>query len=171
MRLFIAIDIDNYLHKEILRYHSDINEDGLRLTSSFHITLKFLGEVSKEQQVNIENSLKKIKHSKLKLTTSQIGFFPNKNHIRVVWLEALKKLQEKVEFALEKFNFKKEFDFHPHITIARVSYLKDKKAFLDKVDKSNIKKHELNVDNFKLYESTLTSTGPIYKILKEYKLN
>ena len=60
--------------------------------------------------------------------------------------------------------------FLGHITLGRVKFVKDKKQFIEKLKSIKIEEKELKVDSFKLYKSTLTSQGPIYEVIEEYKL-
>ena len=107
------------------------------------------------------------------LTLNKIGVFPNENHIRVIWLGLqenlnLNKLQNNIENSLKEFNFKKEFKFHSHITLARVSFIKNKEKFNETLNKTKTKEKGFPVNRFILYESTLTKQGPIYNELKDF---
>lgn len=172
MRLFIALDLDNEEYFKELQ--NQLNSDNLKASfpKSFHLTLKFLGETDKTQQI-IE-ALKSIKFKELNLKTTKIGVFPNENYIRVIWLglddnQELEKLQNNIEKALEPFKFKKDYnDFHPHITLARVKFIKDKEALKQLMLKIQPKPLEFKINKFSLYSSELTSKGPIYKEIKSF---
>ena len=119
MRLFIAIDVSD----EISDYCKELQKliKG-SLTRSFHITLKFLGEVNNPDEIT--EKLSNIKFEEFTLKTTDIGYFPNERFIRVIWLgiensDALLKLQESIETSLKEF--KSDHKFHPHITLARVN--------------------------------------------------
>ncbi|MBN2368604.1 RNA 2',3'-cyclic phosphodiesterase [Candidatus Woesearchaeota archaeon] len=175
MRLFIAIDFpDNFLDipKSIQASLFDISVRA-KLTSSFHLTLRFLGEVSDSQKEQIVEKLSGISFPSFTLCTSSLGVFPNNKYIRVVWLglensEELKILQKNIESSLSSFSFRKDFAFHPHITLARVSNVDNKSAFLDKMRGLSHRKACFEVDRFTLYESVLKPQGPEYKKLKEF---
>ncbi len=172
MRLFIAIDPSIEVQKYIKRIQARLDKDlaKLRLTSSFHLTLKFLGDVNRELCEKVIENLKKIKFDKFKLKTSNIGVFPSQNYVRVIWLGVqenivLNKLQQDIENALK---VKKDFQFHPHITLARVSFVKDKTRFKEFLQKIKTEEKSFDVDSFILYESTLTKEGPVYTKLKTF---
>jgi len=172
MRLFIAIDSSKEIQDYLLEIQNklDTQNANLRAVKSFHLTLKFLGDVKNPE--DIIKKLKQIKFKKFDLTLSTLGVFPNENHIRVVWLglnesEELINLYQDIENTLEQFKFKKDFKFHPHFTLARVSFVKDKTKFNQNLEKINIEEKTFSVNDFVLYESTLTPTGPIYKIRKK----
>ena len=175
MRLFIAIDPSIEVQEYIKIIQTKLDKDlaKLRLTSSFHLTLKFLGDVNEELSEKIIEKLGSVKYEKFELKTSNKGVFPNKNYIRVVWLGLqenliLNKLQNNIENALKEFKFKKDFKFHPHFTLARVSFVKDKQNFNESLQKIKTEEKSFPVKKFILYESTLTKQGPIYKTLKTF---
>jgi len=175
MRLFIAIDVSKEVQEYIKIIQGKLDKDlaKLRLTSSFHLTLKFLGDVNEELSERIIEKLSSVKYEKFELKTSNIGVFPNKNYIRVVWLGLqenliLNKLQNDIENSLKEFKFKKDFKFHSHITLARVSFIKDKEKFNEFLNKIKTEEKSFPVNSFILYESTLTKQGPIYNKLKDF---
>ena len=175
MRLFIAIDVSKEVQEYIRIIQGKLDKDlaKLRLTPSFHLTLKFLGDVNEGLSEKIIENLKKIKFDKFELKTSNIGVFPNKNYIRVIWLGlqeslALNKLQNDIENSLKEFRFKKDFKFHPHFTLARVSFVKDKVKFKDSLKKIKTEEKSFPVSKFYLYQSILTKEGPIYTKLKDF---
>jgi 2'-5' RNA ligase len=175
MRLFVAIDTPKELgdYFKSLQTQLDKASAKLRLTSSFHLTLKFLGDIDEKTAEKIIRRLEKIKSNPFILKTENIGVFPNSNYVRVVWVglsknQELISLQKNIDNVLEEFNFKKDFDFHPHITLARVGFVSDNTKFNESIKKIKIGEKSFEVKNFILYESNLTPKGPIYKIKKEF---
>ena len=73
-----------------------------------------------------------------------------------------------IETALKKFRFKKDFKFHPHITLARVSFVKDKEKFQELL-KIKTEEKSFSVNKFTLYKSELTPVGPIYTKLQDFQ--
>ena len=161
MRLFIAVDLPSDIENYFLDLQNKL--DNVRLTKSFHLTLLFLGNIDNLNKIvsNLEN----IKCDPFKLTTTQIGAFPNKNYIKVIWvgLEEEEKLNRLVDEIDSILNIKREHKFHPHITLARVN---------KKINFPEIKLHSFTfpVTCFVLYQSILTREGPIYKKIKKFKL-
>jgi len=171
MRLFVAIDLDQESYFQQIQ--EKIPETKATYPKIFHLTLKFLGETDKQQE--IAQALEKIKFKTFKLKTTKIGIFPSENYIRVVWLglednNELKKLQQDVEKLLEPFKFKKDHVFHPHITLARIKFIKpaQKKDFIEKLKQIKIEEKEFQVKEFKLIKSELTREGPIYEDVKVF---
>jgi 2'-5' RNA ligase len=166
MRVFIAIDLDEEDYFKMIQ--KQIPNIRASYPKTFHLTLKFLGETDKQE--GIIKALKQIKFKHFKLNTTKIGVFPSESYIRVVWLglnenTSLIKLQEDIEKALENFNFKKDFDFHPHITLARIKFIKpsEKENFVKELKKIKITEKEFEVKEFKLIKSELTKEGPVYE--------
>ena len=170
MRCFIAIDLENDYFKELQSQIKDIKGT---FPKSFHLTLKFLGEVEENKADKIKELLRKIRFEQFNIYSSNIGFFPNENYIRVVWIgleprDRIIELQKKIDNELLKL-FPKEKKFEPHITLARIKYIKDKGKFKELVKNIKVEKIEFKVDNFKLMKSTLTKQGPIYEVIETFK--
>ncbi|MBI2647018.1 RNA 2',3'-cyclic phosphodiesterase [Candidatus Woesearchaeota archaeon] len=169
MRLFIAIDF-NELKDCFIEMQEQLPKNvKLSLTSSFHITLKFLGEVQPNKVDDIINILKNIKFKPFSVFLDKVGIFPTENYIRVIWAglnpeDRILELQKNIDNSLKDF-FKKEKDFKAHITLARVKYIKDKKQFLEQLRKIKVDNKKLEVRGFSLIKSTLTPKGPIYEDL------
>ena len=169
MRLFIAIDF-NELKDCLVNLQSQIDKSLAKLkeVSVFHLTLKFLGEVSEDKISIIKEKLKQIKFKPFSLTLDKIGVFPDENYIKVIWIDITPKeqvieLQKNIEDVLKEFNFKKDFDFHPHITLARVKFVKDKETFIKTLKEINVDEKTIGVKDFKLIKSTLKIGGPVYE--------
>jgi len=169
MRLFIAIDF-NGLKEYFDELNNKIDDSLARMkkTNDFHLTLKFLGEISDDKIKLIKDRLSKINFDKFTLVLDKIGVFPNENHINVIWVGVkpdikLKDLQTKIEESLKEFNFKKEFEFHPHITLARVKFINDKDKFVSNLNEIKVGNKRLVVENFRLVKSELRPNGPVYE--------
>lgn len=175
MRLFIAIDISKELKEEVVRLQKKlVISKNIKLVTkeNFHFTLKFLGD--KHSPEKVIEILDTINFETFFMTDSNIGFFPNDKKIKVVWLgfehsSELMMLQRVIEDKLKTL-FKKEFEFIPHLTIARIKYLSpEENNKLRQIKNKNIKKFEFKIDSFKLIKSTLTDKVPMYETLKEFK--
>lgn len=174
MRIFIAIESPESFNNYFKELQNTIKNDiKATFTKSFHLTLKFLGEIEEIKVEKIKALLKKIKFSSFNLSLSNIGVFPNENYIRVVWIglnpvDKIITLQQKIDTTLSDLDFKKEKKFHPHITLARIKHIKDKREFIERLKKIKIKKLDFTLNKFKLIKSTITPEGPIYEDLGNY---
>jgi len=171
MRLFIAIEIPKNIKEHLAEIQEKIkdNENKIKFVKKeqIHFTLKFLGEVQPNIAEQIKNNLKKITLEPFSVFLSDIGVFPSESYIRVVWIglkpeERVLELQRNVDESLKKL-FKKENNFKPHLTLARVKYIKNKEDFIKKLKNIGVENKKIDVNNFKLINSTLTPKGPVYE--------
>ncbi|MBI2655775.1 RNA 2',3'-cyclic phosphodiesterase [Candidatus Woesearchaeota archaeon] len=175
MRLFIAIDF-NELKDSFIGLQAQLPKNAkLSFVKSFHLTLKFLGEVQPNRVDEIAGILKTIKFEAFSVFTDSIGIFPTENYIRVVWVglkpeDKIIELQKNVDEYLKNL-FKKEKNFEPHITLCRVKYPEDKKSFVDEVKKIKVENKKIEIKDFRLVKSTLISKGPVYEDLEVFNSN
>lgn len=132
MRLFIAIDFDKYTKQKIYELQKEIRARSIKgrwkHIDNFHLTLKFLGEVSQEKLSLLDNLLNSIAFSNQRfwIKLDQVGYFDGNDSIRVIWIgvdgeiEKLNELYYKIENQLYSIGFEKEKrQYKPHITIAQ----------------------------------------------------
>lgn len=175
MRLFIAFDVSEEVKNHLLDLQEQLPKDSkLNLVKEFHETLKFLGDVDEKKVDKIKAMLSNVDFTQFAANTKGIGVFPDEKLIRVVWvgLEPKDKiigLQQEIETALLDM-FPKDTRFHPHLTLARVKFVKNKKDFIKKLNRLTIKDIEFPVSSFKLIKSTLTPEGPVYEDVAEFSL-
>ena len=95
----------------------------------FHLTLKFLGNVSQERLSGIVEVISRVTPSipPFAVSVSGMGVFPNTRDPRVIWMGVrsvendLGRLQEGIEKGLEPLEFSREGrSFHPHFTLGRL---------------------------------------------------
>lgn len=173
MRLFVAIDLSKKAIQEVERVQNVIvnrNVEGSKV-KDFHLTLKFLGEVKDDNVPKIVEALKQVKIIPFKIKLDRLGVFPNTTLVRVIWIgleerRELRYLHEDIRNALPEFV--DEHKFHPHLTLARVKFIKDKIGFGDKLDRTEVEPVESDIKSFTLYKSTLTPKGPVYEKIHEF---
>lgn len=181
MRLFIAFELPESIVSELKKAQDYIVEKyrkELKPVSSFHLTLRFLGDVDDPEK--IMTALSRIRFNKFRTRLSDLGFFPDEDYIRVVWAglqpdKEIKDLQKMIDSATDFIETKKsnDKDFHAHVTLARVRFMKDpdKKDFVKLVRSQKIPELEFEVSSFKLIKSELTPQGPVYEDLAEFSLS
>ncbi len=172
MRTFIAINLPEKIKDKISETTKEFLDKGIKKVrkQNLHLTLKFLGDVDEKKLEEIKQTLKTVNYVKFEISLKNIGFFPNKEFIKVVWIGIEKRrnevigLQKQIDQKLEKCGFRPEINYEPHLTIARVKSIKDKKEFLDKIKEIKFKDN-FSVSKFELMESNLSPSGPVYKEL------
>lgn len=183
MRSFIAIDLSPEVKSalaSLIKNLQQIRAD-IRWVSknSFHLTMKFLGEITETDLDQIVINMETIARQSqpFSLECRSTGYFPEKGTPRVLWagvvLSAeLKDLQRRLEGTFEKLGFpKEEREFHPHLTLGRVKSSRNLDAvirILKKYENKSFGKTEVKA--ITLFESILRPTGAEYRVLKEAKL-
>ncbi len=163
MRLFIAIGLDEFSDHFNAKIEKIKNIEGIKATypRSFHITLKFFGEVDDPQ--NIIDQIEKIDHKRFSFCLSSLGHFGDRVFFQeIVDLKGgLLRLQEDIE----KVFGKEERSFHPHITLARIRSITS--TALTNYLKIKIEETigQIDVSSFSLFRSELTPQGPRYTII------
>lgn len=177
IRAFIAVELPGGFLPEIEHIGSLLKMPGVKLVESglVHITLKFLGDIHEDKVEPIVSSLSEIKCKPFEAGIRGIGVFPKPSYVRVIWLGAqgdFDTLHREVERVLTPFRFKKEGDFTPHATLARVKEPVNRIELMERI--KNIGDADLgtfNVSSISLKKSTLTPCGPVYETLREIKLS
>ncbi|MBI4149436.1 RNA 2',3'-cyclic phosphodiesterase [Candidatus Woesearchaeota archaeon] len=172
MRIFIAIHPPEELNEVFRRLQRALPHAGLSFPKTFHLTLKFLGEVPEKDVAAVRKALQGIAVVPFSLTTSGIGVFPNESFIKVVYVgikgEGIRQLQKSVDAALKGIGFPSEKEFSPHITIARVKVLQDKHEFAKAIKAIPREDHAFAVHAISLMKSTLAKGGAVHEQLEEY---
>lgn len=181
-RIFIGINISEQARTKIAEYSKDLRNQfpdvkaGWVQPESFHLTLKFFGEVQIEQLPLIADSTANVakRFTPFSLATGKTGVFPNGRNPRVIWLGItdLESRTDKIarDLASESKNLGFEPDFRtyfPHLTIAR---LRDsvRSAELVKIHLGEeIEPVEFRVSEIIIFESKLKSTGSEYIPIKK----
>ncbi len=181
VRAFLAIDLPDSLRNEIGKIQGRLRPQvsGIRWTrpESIHLTLKFFGDISGDEIETlsrlIENTAGGV--SPFSLGLGALGAFPGARRPRVLWVglggdvEALVKLQQKIERDLETCGFKSESrPYKPHLTMGR---FRDpgKSSGLERA-LENIKDvyraESILAEGLTLFKSDLTPGGALYTALR-----
>ncbi|AEA47827.1 2'-5' RNA ligase [Archaeoglobus veneficus SNP6] len=181
MRLFIAVDMSDEVRERIASLEGILKKyRGLKPVENhnIHITLRFLGEVPEVRVGVIKDRLSRIYFPPFKMHLKGIGFFPNANHVRVVWVgveegkEEITKLANAVGSEMKKLGFKEDKPFVAHATIARIKRLTpdERRKLLEELNNVEDDFGWMSVEDFRLKKSTLTPKGPIYDDVEIYPL-
>jgi len=174
-RCFIALDLSRECRQEIQRIQDLLKKKGLFLgrftePENLHLTLKFLGEISEEQILEVKKRLKEIKMTKLPCELGEVGVF-SKSFVKIVWTrlhgKSIFELQKQIDQQLLGL-FEKEIRFMSHITIARVKNVPDKKSFFEYLKSIKPKPVKFIAKSFVLKKSELLLEGPTYTDLEEF---
>jgi RNA 2',3'-cyclic 3'-phosphodiesterase len=190
MRLFVALDIDPEIRRRIgefrdkmRAYAPDVRWVG---PETFHITLQFLGETQKPDEIS--SALRQVRGAAIALSFRGTGFFPNPKSPRVLWVgiesdEHLQELASSIVEALQPLGFKRdEGPFIPHLTLARSGSGRPKPVRGEQAA-SGLRTVRVKVESeppadfgtmtareFCLYQSTLSPAGAKYTKLATFPL-
>ena len=181
MRAFIAIPCPGELKAEMEEAQKKIKGFGdLKNVApdNIHLTLRFLGEIDVEQVEGIIRALEGIKkEGGFEVCIKGVGAFPGPGSARVLWAgvekgdKELQELHESVGCALLPFGFAREDGFSSHYTLARVKHLRDRDGLRKVLDEYKEKTFGcFQADRFCLMKSELRRTGPVYCVIKEFRL-
>ncbi len=178
MRLFIALDFSDAAKEEIYK-------EARKALSSFHyrhkmveiqhlhITLRFFGEMDKNQADEILKSMEGFAFpSKEVIFDNRIGWFYRKNKGFPLFLKLIQGSQYvKTMYStlMNQMKLEEEQNFYPHLTLAR---LKDAPPSKDDLGSPELENAiATSAERIVLFESELTKKGPVYKELKSIILS
>ena len=192
MRLFVAIDLESQIRERVAEFASGLQRAApdvrWTLPESWHITLKFIGEVAPDRLPKIKEQLDKINAGPADIHVRGTGFFPNPRSVRVFWAgvqgdSALAALAEAVDRSLGSISIPfEERPFTPHLTLARSAsagrgtqpsasakqqFAKLQQA-LEKVPAPDF--GTMTAREFVLYQSKTSPKGAEYTKLARYEL-
>lgn len=135
IRTFIAVDLPSSVLDALEQITSQLQEKLPNTpvrwvdVQKMHLTLKFLGDISKENIGMVEKILlsEGVKRPVMEIGIGGIGAFPKMRHPRVIWIgvEAppdLFDLRRGIEDGIARlgYNYDK-YEFTPHLTLGRIS--------------------------------------------------
>lgn len=183
MRAFIAIELAEDMRaalaqkQERLRAVCAHNQE-IRWTrpEGWHLTLKFLGELSVERAQEVIAALHTLRGlEKFAVEVKGFGFFPDARRPRVLWAgieapPALAELAERIEAAVQKLGFsREERPFRPHLTLARFRTPRPEPTLEAALREANsLSLGHSEVSEFFLFESRLRPGGAEYRKVAQF---
>ncbi len=174
MRAFIAIELPGSIREALAgkqeRFRRVSPDARWTRPEGIHLTLKFLGEISAEQEAQVKEALGGIgPFAKFAVSVNGFGFFPDAKRPRVFWagLDAppgLALLAEQVENAVAPLGFPKENRaFRPHLTLARFKIPRPQPKLAAILAASGVSDlGTFEVSEYFLWQSRLLPGGPEY---------
>ena len=180
IRCFIAIELSSEIKQALTTIESELQKtiSGVKWVNpeNIHLTLKFLRHIEKETVEQIKEVLTQIasQASPFIIKLSSAGAFPNPTRPRAIWIGMKEGSKESIhlvnliEEKLVPLGIEKESRaFHPHLTLARVKFLKDKNSVENAFVSLKVPPTEMAASKITFFQSTLTREGPIYTVLHE----
>ncbi len=172
MRIFIACSIPRF--DDLQDLYSSLKEfKSVRTvnTPEFHLTFRFFGELNEEEISRLLTEFRKLKLKKFILRISGLGCFPEPKKARILYMNV--GVVEEILFnydLIAKINIGKEPEeraFVPHITVARSKRPNNLESIVKIFDHIHLEK---TIDHMFVYQSILTASGPVYKMIEDVQL-
>lgn len=184
IRTFIAIEIPPDLEAALRELLAEMRRAGGDVKwvdpASVHITLKFLGEITRKDVDQVSRAVESATAGKdsFIMRTGEKGAFPNLKRPRVFWvgLQALQQaqllaLQQEIESELEPYGFPREARaFKPHLTIGRVRSPRDIDRVTAAFTRNEFPTIDLPVREVLIMKSELTRQGAVYSVQRAFQL-
>lgn len=156
MRLFTAIEfttnVKDKLYDIIKQMKPQVEKANFTAKDNLHLTLVFIGERNQTECNNIITRLSDVSFKSFKIYFDNCGRFRNLHWIGIKHSDELAELQKHIADSL---NIKADFDYKPHITLAREVIVKHD-LILD------IPPIEMSVNHFSLMKSERINGKLIY---------
>jgi len=184
LRAFVAIYLPENVQTALGLVQEQLRAYRFKTTwtrpENIHLTLKFLGDIKREQVEPIISVIEKAAKDcrPMTLRSQAVGFFPGVRQPRVLWTgisgqtEVLAELQSKIDKGLAALEFPSEKKpFTGHLTLGRIKGGGNPGMFIDIMKTfQNMTTDAFMVDSVNLYQSQLMPSGPIYSKLFTMKL-
>ncbi len=179
-RVFIAVNLPGDLKKELTeikkRLSVEFPSGSLRWVTeeNLHVTLVYIGTVKEERISELSTLLEKVDSKKFKASTGGLQYVPDRRSAKLIWVDlegSFGKLRNEIISSLENFSISDDFEFKPHITLART------KSGFKRIDIDEIPLLDdfwvdftFSVESFDLMESRPGRGVPDYKKIKRINL-
>ena len=175
-RIFVTIDLPDEIKRELLSYEKRWKNLHIKWTNFYklHATVKFLGEVNKNELGEIllatEKTALEVKPFQMCLDKIVLG--PDPVQARMFWVTVLintdlMKLKDTMEQNLKLYGLEtEETEFKPHITLARArgNQLKGKQTNII------LKNMKFKAEKIEIMESQLRPNIEKYKLIESFRL-
>ena len=180
MRAFIAVDLPAELRVELGRWQEKLRKSarGARWVrpEGIHLTLKFLGEISSAQVIEVSKILSTLPRiAPFEIHFKGFGFFPHAGRPRVLWVgiepcPTLEALAAQVDKSLETVGVARDQRaFKPHLTLARFRVPRPQPEIEEAISTNGpTVLGPITVREFFLFESILRSQGAEYRKLARF---
>lgn len=182
MRAFIGIDLESGMKKDVRDLQQKLRlqaEKGRwKHSDNFHLTLKFLDEISPDQKQQIDDAMMQLCTGTrpFNLALSDLGIFPGREDVRVLWLgltgdmKELQTLYAEVNKVLTPMGFSPENrSYSPHITLGQDIIFRSGFNGV-KGSIGEVKLPAFTVRSLYLFKSEQVQNKRIYTRVSEYKL-
>lgn len=130
-RVFSAIELEGDVVDQLVRFRDMIDLGFTPVPrEKMHITLQFFHDATPKEIEHLKNTLDSVETQPFTLEVKDVGVFPSREHIRVVWAGAESEEIYRLESEVSDHNVEADnqhHDFRPHVTLLRVKNLSSTK--------------------------------------------
>lgn len=170
LRLFIALDLPDYLQQQIAARYTKRQELRWTPPERLHLTLSFIGSTAPAALPRLDSLLQTIDFEPFTLQIDRLGCFQHHLWLGCAPEPGLMALQQQLQQRLPEAGLLNPptHSFQPHITVARLTTADT--ALLPGQLQASLIPHALRweVDQFSLKNSVLTASGALHRILALY---
>ncbi|HLY78939.1 MAG TPA: RNA 2',3'-cyclic phosphodiesterase [Caulobacteraceae bacterium] len=176
IRLFAAIAIPQEIGEGLVRRQQGLPGARWRPTEAFHITLRFIGEVSESVADDLDAELNVVSGAALTLQLDGVGSFQDGDDIHAIWAgvaenPALQQLARRCETAARKAGLKLDKrTWKPHVTLAYLRHAEPARVAAWVQAHSLLQSPPFRAASFGLYSSHLGHDGATYRLERKYPL-
>lgn len=174
-RLFVAIRPPATVRAQLLAAMGGVGGARWQSEDQIHLTLRFVGEVDRHQAVDVHAALGAVHYPPFELALAGVGAFERRGEPTTLWAavapqEPVKALHRKVDQALARIGLEPESRaYAAHITLARLPRGAGPVGhFLHAAGR--LTSPPFAVEDFSLFESSLTPEGAVYTAIERYRL-
>lgn len=168
IRLFVGFPLPGDIRQQLSRLAAGLPGARWVDSDSYHLTLRFIGEVDLATAEDIDAALLGIDVEPFEVRLSGVGYFGKPKAPRQLWVgversEPLLRLQGKIETALQRIGLPaEERKFTPHVTLARLKATPVNRLETYVAANSRFAAGPFTVSEFTLFSSFLSSSGAIH---------
>ena len=177
MRLFVGLEVPDRLKRAAAELQTELPGARWLAVEGFHVTLAFIGEVDGKARQRVQATLAGVRADPISLFLGGVGHFPSEGPPRVLWAgaspaRALASLSVHVRGALVSAGLASESRKPaPHVTLARFRRPPPPGVLRDYLRAhADFRTPDETVSAFRLFSSTLRSSGALYAVEAEYPL-
>ena len=176
MRLFVGLDLPWPIRKQFDRLEDSIPGARWVPEENYHLTLRFVGEVTHAEAEEIDLALAALRGKAFDLTFAGVGAFAKAGRETQLWVgvarnPALDHLQGKIEIALQRAGLPPERRrFTPHVTLARLDNAVPQKIAAFMQAHNLFRSAPVAFDHFTLFSSLLSKEAAVYTAEVDYPL-
>ena len=178
-RIFLAIDIDDGVRGRVGAAQDDLRSCGGKIRwvapGNMHVTLCFLGDIADDLLAEVCEAARQVasRHQPFDFDVRGVVCIPPGGRLRMLWAGVdesggeMTRLQADLADALAGLGLpKEERRFRPHLTLARVKFMKDSGGIRSaaagqaQTDFGTVRAAQVTV-----YSSKLSAEGPTYTVL------